>query len=183
MRPSRPRCIRITPATKRRRIMELSERNELIAKYNRGYDEVLSALQDFPRDQLTAHPISGKWSACEIIHHLADSESTAAIRLRKLLVEESPTIEGYDQAAFAVRLNYNQREIEPALDAFRAARATTAQLFDLMSEDDWKRQGTHTESGKYGVGDWLRIYAAHAHDHASQIRTLRSALNPLKAST
>ena len=163
--------------------MELNERNELIAKYNRGYDEVLSALQDFPPDQLTAHPISGKWSACEIIHHLADSESTAAIRLRRLLVDDSPTIEGYDQAAFAVRLKYNQREIEPALDAFRAARATTAQLFDLMSEDDWKRQGTHTESGKYGVGDWLRIYAAHAHDHAAQIRTLRSALNTLKAST
>lgn len=157
--------------------MELTERNELIAKYNRGYDEVLNALQDFPSDQLTAHPISGKWSACEIIHHLADSESTSAIRLRKLLVEDSPTIQGYDEAEFAVRLRYNQREIEPALDAFRAARATTAQLFGLMSEDDWKREGKHTESGKYGVEDWLRIYAAHAHNHAAQIRKLRSALN------
>jgi hypothetical protein len=157
--------------------MELKERNELIAKYNSGYDEVLGALQDFPSDQLTAHLISGKWSACEIIHHLADSESTSAIRLRKLLVEDSPTIQGYDEAEFAVRLKYNEREIEPALDAFRAARATTAQLFRLMSEDDWKREGHHTESGKYGVEDWLRVYAAHAHNHAAQIRKLRSALD------
>jgi hypothetical protein len=157
--------------------MELKERNELIAKYNHGYEEVLSALQDFPSDKLTAHPISGKWSACEIIHHLADSESTAAIRLRKLLVEDSPTIEGYDEAKFAVRLKYNEREIEPALDAFRAARATTAQLLNLISEDDWRREGYHSESGKYGAEEWLRIYAAHAHDHAGQIRKLRSALN------
>jgi DinB family protein len=157
--------------------MELDERNELVAKYNSGYDEVLSALQDFPPDKLTAHPISGKWSACEIIHHLADSESTSAIRLRRLLAEDSPTIEGYDQAQFAIRLKYNEREIEPALEAFRAARATTAQLFNLMSEDDWKREGHHTESGKYGVEDWLRIYAVHAHDHASQIKRLRSALS------
>ena len=157
--------------------MDLEERNELIAKYNSGYDEVLSALQDFPPDKLTAHPISGKWSACEIIHHLADSESTSAIRLRRLLAEDSPTIEGYDQAQFAIRLKYNEREIEPALEAFRAARATTAQLFNLMSEDDWKREGSHTESGKYGVEDWLRIYAVHAHDHASQIKRLRSALS------
>jgi hypothetical protein len=157
--------------------MEIKERNELIAKYNSGYDEVLSALQDFPREQLTAHPISGKWSAREIIHHLADSESTSAIRLRRLLVEESPTIQGYDQAEFAVRLKYNEREIEPALDAFRAARATTAQLFGFMSEEDWKREGHHTESGKWGVEDWLRVYAAHAHDHAAQIKKLRSALN------
>jgi len=158
--------------------MELNERNELIAKYNSGYDEVLSALQDFPPDKLTAHPISGKWSACEIVHHLADSESTSAIRLRKLLVEDKPTIEGYDQAEFATRLKYNEREVQPALDAFRAARATTAQLFELMSEDDWKREGYHTESGQYGVEEWLRIYAVHAHDHAAQIRKLRSALNP-----
>ena len=157
--------------------MDLEERNELIAKYNSGYDEVLSALQDFPPDKLTAHPISGKWSACEIIHHLADSESTSAIRLRRLLAEDSPTIEGYDQAQFAIRLKYNEREIKPALEAFRAARATTAQLFNLMSEDDWKREGSHTESGKYGVEDWLRIYAVHAHDHASQIKKLRSALS------
>jgi DinB superfamily len=157
--------------------MELKERNELIAKYNGGYDEVLSALQNFPPDQMTAHPLPGKWSAREIVHHLADSESTSAIRLRKLLAEDSPTIQGYDQAEFAVRLKYNERQIEPALEAFRAARATTSQLFDLMSEDDWKREGTHTESGKFGVEDWLRIYAAHAHDHAAQIRKLRSALN------
>jgi len=167
----------MTSTIKEETNMELDERNELIAKYNSGYDEVLSALQDFPADKLTAHPISGKWSACEIIHHLADSESTSAIRLRKLLVEDSPTIEGYDQAQFAIRLKYNEREIEPALEAFRAARATTAQLFNLMSEDDWKREGNHTESGKYGVEDWLRIYAVHAHDHAGQIRRLRSVLN------
>ena len=85
-------------------------------------------------------------------------------------------IQGYDQEAFAARLNYNQREIAPALEAFRAARATTAQLFDLMSEEDWQREGTHSESGAYTPEDWLNIYAAHAHNHAAQIGRLRKAL-------
>jgi isopenicillin N synthase-like dioxygenase len=35
------------------------------------------------------------------------------------------------------------------------------------------RAGTHTESGRYSVEDWLRIYAAHAHNHAAQIRRAR----------
>ena len=157
--------------------MTPEERAKLIAQYNTGYDEVVSALKDFPADKMTAHPLPGKWSAREIVHHLADSESTSAIRLRKLLVEDAPTIQGYDQAEFATRLNYNERDIEPALEAFRAARATTSQLFAFMSEDDWKREGHHTESGKFGVQEWLRVYAVHAHDHAAQIRRLRSALD------
>lgn len=156
--------------------MNPEERNELIAKYKSGYDEVSDALRDFPTNRLTDHPFPGKWSACEIVHHLADSESTSAIRLRTLLVEDNAVIHGYDQDQFATRLKYNEREIAPALDAFRAARATTAQLLALMSEEDWQRVGEHTESGRYGTEDWLRIYANHAHNHADQIRTLRSAL-------
>ena len=64
----------------------------------------------------------------------------------------------------------------PALDAFRSARATAAQLFEFMSDADWQREGTHSESGAYTAEDWLRIYAAHAHNHAAQIRRLREAL-------
>ncbi|MGH9971626.1 MAG: DinB family protein [Pyrinomonadaceae bacterium] len=157
--------------------MNPEERNELIAKYNSGYDEVSDALRNFPTNLLTAHPLPGKWSACEIVHHLADSESTSAMRLRKLLVEDNPIIYGYDQDQFAIHLKYNEREMAPALDAFRAARATTAQLLALMSEKDWQRVGEHTESGRYGTEDWLRVYANHAHNHADQIRRLRSALN------
>src|SRR6266404_8971499 len=116
--------------------MTSQERQKLIAQYKEGYSEVARSLEDFPPDSLTAHPIQGKWSAAEIVHHLADSETTSGVRLRRLLVEDRPLIQGYDQEAFAARLNYNNRDMAPALEAFRSARATTAQLFDLMSEDD-----------------------------------------------
>lgn len=156
--------------------MDRNLRRELIDKYAAGYDEVVRALDGFPAGALTAHPIAGKWSAAEIIHHLADSEMTSAIRLRRLLTEENPVIQGYDQDLFATVFKYNEREIAPSLDAFRAARETTVQILRLMTDDDWKRKGTHTESGEYSVDDWLEIYAAHAHGHADQIRGLRAAL-------
>ena len=156
--------------------MTSQERQELIARYQDGYNQVAESLKGFPSDLMTAHPIPGKWSAAEIVHHLADSETTSALRLRRLLVEDHPLIQGYDQEAFAARLNYNNRDMAPALEAFRSARATTAQLFDLMSEDDWLREGTHSESGAYTPEGWLQIYAAHAHNHADQIRRLRDAV-------
>jgi len=55
----------------------------------------------------------------------------------------------------------------------RWARETCSQLLDRMTEDDWRIVGTHTESGPYGTEDWLKIYAAHAHDHADQIKRAR----------
>lgn len=156
--------------------MTNDERRQLITQYKDGYAEVARALDGFPPDALTAHPIAGKWSAAEIVHHLADSETTSGIRLRRLLVEDHPVIQGYDQEAFAAALHYNSRDIAPALEAFRSARATTAQLLDLMTQEDWQRQGSHSESGSYSSEEWLRIYAEHAHNHAAQIRRLREAM-------
>ena len=156
--------------------MTPEERSNLIAQYVAGYDEVMKALDGFPTESLGAHPIPGKWSAREIVHHLGDSETTAALRLRKLLVEEKPTIEGYDQDQFAIKLRYNEREMAPALEAMRAARETTRQVLSVMTEEEWKREGVHTESGPYSVEKWLRIYADHAHNHATQIERLKQAL-------
>jgi hypothetical protein len=51
------------------------------------------------------------------------------------------------------------------------------QLLQFLSDEDWQRAGTHSESGRYTLEDWLRIYAAHAHNHAAQIRRLRDALS------
>ena len=157
--------------------MTPEERHVLIKQYGAGYDEVIDALDNFPAESLGAHPLAGKWSAREIVHHLGDSESTSAGRIRQLLAQEDPLIQGYDQDQYATRLRYNERDMAPALEAFRYARETTMQLLPSLSEDDWQRAGTHTESGRYTLEDWLRIYAAHAHNHAAQIRRLRDALD------
>jgi len=157
--------------------MNPEERAALIRRYQDGYQEVINALDGFSTEKLSDHPLPNKWSAREIVHHLADSEGTSAIRLRRLLVEDRAVIQGYDQDEFAKRLKYNERDIEPALDAFRAARETTTQILQFMNDDDWQREGEHTESGRYTPEDWLRVYAAHAHNHAAQIRRLREALH------
>lgn len=156
--------------------MTAEERSTLIHRYLDGPDEVDRALEGFPAMHLTAHPIPGKWSAAEIVHHLADSETQSATRLRKLLAEDHPVIQGYDQDRWAERLHYNDRPIAPALAAFRAARVTTGQLLLAMTDADWRHLGWHSDAGSYHAERWLEIYAAHAHDHAAQIRRLREAL-------
>jgi DinB superfamily len=154
--------------------MTPAERQALIAKYKAGYDEVVRALAGIAADERDWRPAPGEWSAREVVHHLADSETISGIRLRRLLIEDNPVIEGYDEAEYARHFRYQDRPWEPALQAFQAARSTTAQLLDTMTEADWGRTGTHTESGPYSTAKWLRIYADHGHVHAEQINKNRA---------
>jgi hypothetical protein len=149
-------------------------RKKLVDQYKEGYRVVSDALLGAADDALDARPGPGQWTAREVVHHLADSEMTAAVRLRLLIGSDSPQIAGYDQDEFVRRLYYD-RPIDASLDAFRSARRTTAEILDRLTEAEWRREGTHTEVGRYSVARWLEIYAAHAHGHAEQIRVARDS--------
>jgi hypothetical protein len=155
--------------------MDKATRTKLIAMYKDGYRRVAEAVAAAPDRELDARPAPGKWTAREIVHHLADSEMTAAIRLRVLLATPNPVIAGYDQDEFALRLYYADRPIEASLDAFNAARRSSAEILDRMTEAEWQREGIHSEHGRYTVSKWLEIYSAHAHAHAEQIVVARRA--------
>lgn len=154
--------------------MDAQERKKLIALYRDGYRAVVEVLHNITTEELDAKPGAKSWSAREIVHHLADSEMTAAVRVRLLIAQDDPTIHGYDQDQFAERLHYD-RPHETSLEGFRWARETTAELLERLTPEEWLREGTHTEAGHYGVEAWLKTYADHAHRHARQIREARDA--------
>lgn len=154
--------------------MERSERDELISTYEAGFAAVMAALDGASAAELAAREAPGEWSPIEIVHHLGDSEMAAAIRLRRLIAEDRPEINVYDQDEYVRRL-HSDRPIEPSLSAFKGARESTAQLLRCLSEEEWLREGTHTEAGRFTVHDWLRAYGVHAHGHADQIRRARAA--------
>ena len=154
--------------------MDRQRRSALIARYKDGYREVAAALEGASDKDLDSRPAPGKWSAREIVHHLADSEMTSAVRLRLLVAEENASIRPYDEKAFAAHLHYD-RPIAHSLLAFQAARLSTGELLDAMTDADFARKGTHPEHGRYGVERWLEIYAEHAHNHADQIRRARAS--------
>ena len=155
--------------------MDLEERNKLIAQYRDGYAAIAAVLLKITPEELDAKPGPDRWSTREILHHLADSEMTAAVRLRLLLAQDRPTIHGYDQDQFARTLHYD-RPHETSLELFRWSRESTAELLELLTPEEWLREGTHTEAGPFGVEAWLKTYAGHAHRHARQISEARAGV-------
>jgi hypothetical protein len=150
--------------------MDPAERAALVEQYRAGPAELRAALEEIGEANVDHRPADGGWTPREVVHHTADSEMTSAIRLRRLIAEDEPTIVGYDGDEFARRLRYDDRPIEPALEAIAGARSTTVQILERLTEPEWRRTGTHSEMGAYGVERWLGIYAAHCHEHADQIR-------------
>jgi DinB superfamily len=146
-----------------------TERAALIQRYADGPKRLRAALATVPPAALQWRPKPGEWSAHEIVCHCADSESHASLRIRALVTDPEPVIVGYDQERWAQALDYHAHPVDAALAVVDAVRASTAALLGRLGEDDWGRVGRHTESGRYAAEDWLRIYSAHVHDHASQI--------------
>lgn len=153
------------------------ERRDWITRYAEGPLRLREALATVPDEALKWRPAPGKWSVHEVVVHCADSETNAAMRIRFLLAEQDPVIAGYDQDSWAAKLDYHAHPMHLALQTVEAVRANTAALLGRLQAADFDRRGRHTESGPYGVDDWLRIYAGHLHGHAQQVTRNVAAWN------
>lgn len=146
-----------------------TDRDRMIAQYEEGPRLLREAWGRVPEAARQWRPGPGKWSAHEIIVHCADSETNAAGRIRYLLAERDPRILGYDQDRWAELIDYHALPIEPAFQAIEAVRRNTLPLLRRLTDTQLAIMGHHTESGAYGVADWLRTYGEHLHVHVRQI--------------
>jgi hypothetical protein len=149
--------------------------DEIAAAYEAATARFLEAGRAAPPSLLDRrHP--GSWSARQVIHHVADSEAQSYARLRRLLAEPDPVIEGYDEAAWAASpaLGYGELPVDGSIAVTAAVRASSLALIRRLTPEDLDRSGRHTESGAYTVRGWLTTYVAHPADHADQLeRALR----------
>lgn len=152
--------------------MNTQERNEKIELYGRGFDLLKAALAQVPQEALDFKPSLSDWSVHEIIIHIADSETNAALRARKLIVEPGSALMGYDQDKWAIELNYHEHDLNDALEATRLARKTTYNLLKTISEDifntHWLKHPEYEDP--YTFDKWINIYSAHIPGHIEQIR-------------
>ncbi len=150
-----------------------AERSALIARYRTGAAALVAALEGATPAELDWQPAPDAWTAREVVHHLEDAELTGAVRLRRLLAEETPAIPAFDEALYRHRLRYASRPIAASLRAIATAHACTLELLEGLAEADWLRAGTHSEDGAYSVERWLAFHAANTPDHTAAIHGLR----------
>ena len=117
----------------------------------------------------------GKWSIMQVIQHLADSEAVYRYRIRKILAQPTPNIQGYDQDLWAANLNYNEMDLSEALEIIRVLRTANLNMLRGLNEAQLERYGLHNERGPESVRRIFQLTAGHDILHLNQIRRIKKA--------
>jgi hypothetical protein len=115
-------------------------------------------------------PAPGKWSATEILCHLADCELVFGFRLRQTLAEDSPTVQPFDQDKWAA--TYPGITAAEAMRAFSALRAWNLLLIGTVLPDAATRPVTHPERGTMTFLTLVETMAGHDLNHLGQLQKI-----------
>jgi hypothetical protein len=115
-------------------------------------------------------PAPGKWSAREILCHLADCEIVFAFRLRQTLAEDHHLIQPFDQERWAQ--TYRQRQADEALATFDALRTSNIALLKTLTPEHLARPVTHPERGDMTFATIVETMAGHDLNHIRQLQAL-----------
>ena len=113
-------------------------------------------------------PAPGKWSAAEIVCHLADCEIVFGFRLRQTLAEDAPVIQPFDQDRWAA--TYPGIPGGDALTVFAALRKWNLRLIGASLPDAAGRSVTHPERGTMTFLTLVETMAGHDLNHLAQLK-------------
>ena len=151
----------------------LDRRGEII-KTLRATPVVLRALVDGVDDaRLRRRPAPREWAIIEVVGHLADTEERALGRVRRMLAEDSPFLEPFDQEALAEQRHYLGLDLEEELARLEELRRQHLAELEALDGSGWARTGRHGEHGELSVELCETHVAAEEVDHLAQIARLR----------
>ncbi len=159
----------------------MSEIPELLERFRRGAELVAVSITGAAGSELDFVPEPGKWSIRQIVAHLADSEIVGTMRFRRVIAENDPKLEAYDQDAWTNNLDYARRKTSQALETFRRIRGENYELLKDLSPAEFERKGIHSERGVLTLKQLLQEYGEHAESHAAQLRARRAEYKTFKA--
>ncbi len=155
--------------------MDHIERLQKIGSYGAAYEKLITVLPQFPRAMWQYRAAPDGWTIHEIIVHITDSEANSYVRCRRFIAEPGSTVMGYDETAWARRLDYHTQSPEAALALFKELRTASYQLIKALPETTWNNTVVHSESGVMTMDDWLDIYDRHIPDHIAQMQAVYAA--------
>jgi len=129
-------------------------------------------IKGVPASRLRKRPAPEKWSAGEILAHLADSEIVVGWRLRQILGAPGTPIQAYDQDSWAAAGHYGKRDPRKSAEQFRVVREANLGLLKSLAPEQWKHHGMHAERGEETVERIVQMMAGHDINHTKQVERI-----------
>src|SRR5689334_21938411 len=134
------------------------------------HSAVNAEVGGLPDDVLSWHPAPGEWCAKECLGHIMEAERRGFNgRIRTILAQSEPALQGWDQQAVARERNDCARPAADLLAEFDALRADSVALVRGLKPADLQRGGTHDKVGYVRVNDLLQEWVHHDRNHFRQL--------------
>lgn len=161
-----------TPQQYSERILGYSKDKDGLAVQQATPKKLAALLKGKTKKTLARRPAPDKWSAAEIVAHLADAEVAIAWRLRQILSTNAVPIQAFDQDAWAATFDYTQRDPKQSLESFRVLRDNNIALLKSVPRKLWDNYGVHEERGNESVAHIVTLMAGHDLNHLQQIEKI-----------
>ena len=160
--------------------------NLLVERYAAGGPLLSFAVYNLTPAQEQARIAPGTLSIGELAVHLLDADLQFAHRLKQILAEDQPTLQGYDHDAWLARISADGLPAAEAAELFALHRRWTARILRRLEDKVFGRTGMHTANGRQTMAEILAYCVSHLDHHLKFIYGKRGnlgvALEPKYAS-
>ncbi len=149
---------------------------QAVERYAAGAEAPAQALAGLTTEQVGSHPVPERWSIRQVVLHLMDVDLIGSYRMKRIIAEDNPAFDLFDEVAFAQNLGYEQQDAAAAAEVFRLNRILTADMLRRLSDGDFERTGNHGEVGPVSIGFYVRLFTHHVAHHMRFVHEKRTAL-------
>jgi DinB superfamily len=148
----------------------------VIDRYAAGGTLLVYATSGLTREHETARVGPGTWSIAELVAHLLDSDLVLADRMKRVIAEDEPVLQAFDENRWIERLDSQSMPGEEAVNLFTAQRHWMNRILRKCSETDFNRAGVHTEAGRKSLADLVAGSVSHVDHHLRFLFAKRATL-------
>jgi uncharacterized damage-inducible protein DinB len=148
-------------------------REENAATISNLASHLKAAVDGLSDEQLDTPYRDGGWTLRQTVHHIADSHINSFCRFKLALTEdEPPTIRPYFEDRWA-ELADSGMPVDVSLKIIDGIHSRWHALLDSMTDDDFRREFVHPETGTWTLEKVLALYAWHSEHHTAHITATR----------
>ncbi|HVE46767.1 MAG TPA: DinB family protein [Acidimicrobiales bacterium] len=150
--------------------MRTSAREQTVERLKATARDLVSLVGAADPARLKREPAREEWSAAVVVTHLADTEAVYGVRLRRMLTEDRPVLEAFDEHVWAQRFGPLEPAVRDSLQRWRSLREANTRILESLSDDEWGLEGVHGRRGPFTVVTLADNMVAHDRNHLDQIR-------------
>ena len=142
---------------------------DIVASLRDGQDRMKEVLGMLPESMGDHRYAEGKWTVRTVIGHMIDAERIFAYRALRIARGDSTPLPSFDENAFAVTAESDERRVAELVAELLAVRDSTTRLFASLPDAAWSRTGTASNAA-VSVRAIAYITAGHALHHLSILK-------------